>query len=81
LTNTDTSIIDFIIDVEGIYKFELVVNDKETDSKPTLHSMTVSCPNPEPPIGISATDSIYSDRILISWQVSNGAKEYRVYRK
>jgi hypothetical protein len=36
--------------------------------------------SPSPPIGISATDGSFTDRIRISWTASDGAESYKVFR-
>jgi CubicO group peptidase (beta-lactamase class C family)/fibronectin type 3 domain-containing protein len=35
---------------------------------------------PDPPIGVSATDGTYADRVQVSWSASSGATTYEVYR-
>ncbi len=79
LSDITAKIIEFVADIEGIYEFELTVNDGEVDSAPAHHKVTVICNKPTPPSGISATDGIYLDRIVITWNASLGANEYRVY--
>lgn len=80
LLNPTAKAINFTVDIEGIYEFQLIVNDQETDSDPVRHKITATCNKPAPPSGISATDGIYPDKIFISWNPSPGAVEYRVYR-
>ncbi len=41
---------------------------------------TIQCPPPPKPTGVSASDGVYTDKIRISWNPSEGSTSYEVYR-
>ncbi|MFC1604718.1 fibronectin type III domain-containing protein [Planctomycetota bacterium] len=52
----------------------------EGSYSPSAQGKMKPLPRPNAPTGVSASSDIYTDRVQITWDTSNGATEYRIYR-
>jgi hypothetical protein len=77
---TNTSKISFIANAGSVYQVA-IDGANGASGNISLHVGLVPLPPaPSAPSGVSASDGLYSDRVLITWTASAGATGYEVWR-